>query len=374
MNILVASDKFKGSLTATEACRAIRTGLEEGCANWDTPPQIHTLPVADGGDGIAGTLTVAQSGTWRSCSVHDALGSPVEAGYGIVDNGNTAVIEMAEASGLALLGDRKKAPWSASTFGTGELVLDAVRRGVRQIILGIGGSATNDGGAGMALALGWKFLDASGEKVSDIPDGLPRVATILPPEKPVTSEVLVACDVENPLLGPEGCTRIYGPQKGIKSDEFEIHEARLQHLVKLLGNDAARSASQPGSGAAGGLGFGAAIFLNATLRPGFDLVAGQLDLESHISRADLVITGEGRLDAQTESGKAPAGVARLSREHSKEVYAFCGSKEEGAGRGFAGVFEIRNPDKTLAENMASAAALLQASAKEFATGLVEPVL
>ena len=366
MNILVASDKFKGSLTAAEACEAIQLGLEEGFSKWDNPPQIRSIPVADGGDGIARTLTDAQAGTWHSCSVHDALGASIEAGYGIVDHGTTAVIEMAEASGLARLEDRGKAPWTASTYGTGELLQDTINQGVKQIILGIGGSATNDGGAGMAQALGWRFLDEKEKEIAEIPSGLPRAVIVTPPVDHDLPEVLVACDVENQLLGPEGCTRIYGPQKGIESSDFERHEARLQHLVDLLGEDATDAAAQPGSGAAGGLGFGAQVFLGAKLRPGFELVASQLDLESHVAWANLVITGEGRLDAQTDSGKAPAGVLHLCREQGKPVYAFCGSKETGAGAGFVEAIEIQDSKLSLEVNMAMAAVLLQSRALNFA--------
>lgn len=359
MRILVASDKFKGSLTAGEACTAIAEGLQAGGCHGG---MIQCIPVADGGDGIARTLTDAQSGTWKTCEVADALGSPVAAGYGLIETDRLAIIEMAEASGLALLGNRQKVPWSASTFGTGQLILDAIARGAETIILGIGGSATNDGGAGMARALGWRFLDFAEADIPRIPEGLPNAVTVREPENLKLPRILVACDVDNPLLGPQGCTRVYGPQKGIEENDFKRHEARLEHLVSLLGDFARAVATEPGAGAAGGLGFGARVFARAELRPGFALVAEQLDLESRIAEADLVITGEGKLDAQTGSGKAPAGVLQLARKHGKPVFAFCGMLEEGAGGDFDRVIEIRDPNLGVSENMAKGAIRLRESA------------
>ncbi len=232
MKILIASDKFKGSLTAAEACSAIEKGL---AAPGRT---INIVPVADGGDGMATSLTAALQGEWKTETVRGPLGSFVEAGYGIVNNGSTAVIEMAEASGLALLGGEiRKDPWRATTFGTGELMAAANRRGVDQIILGIGGSASNDGGTGMAEALGFRFLDSRGEQVNSIPANLERVKEIREPDGlDRFPRVTVACDVVNLLRGENGCTRIYGPQKGIESDDFSKHESRLDHLVSLLGD------------------------------------------------------------------------------------------------------------------------------------------
>ena len=368
MNILVASDKFKGSLTAAEACEAIRAGLASGFESRNEAPQIRTLPVADGGDGIAQTLTDALSGEWSTCIVHNALGDRTEAGYGLINDGRVAVIEMAEASGLAQLGNRKKDPWSASTYGTGELIQNATEQGAEKVILGIGGSATIDGGSGMARALGWKFLDFDGTELTNIPATLPDTATIIAPDNPNLPEVIVACDIENPLLGGEDCTRNYGPQKGVEVADFKKFEARIRHLINLLDGDAKSAATEPGSGAAGGLGFGARVFLGATLQSGFDLVADQIQLKEQIEWADVVITGEGRLDAQTDSGKAPAGVLRLCRELEKPAYAFCGSKETGAGSGFVEAMEIQDPELSLEFNMARAAALLEVRALNFANG------
>ncbi len=368
MKILVASDKFKGSLTATEACSCIAAGLRDGLKG--SGHEIRELPVADGGDGMARTLTTASGGRWVTAPVTGPLGDKVLAGYGLIDGGKTAVIEMAEASGLALLGNRPKDPLRATTYGTGELILQALSAGVSEILLGIGGSATNDGGTGMALALGYRFLDAGGEELKELPTGLENVVSIVPPENSILPNVTVACDVTNPLLGPEGCTAIYGPQKGVTPDTFPKHEERLSRLVSLMG-EAGKSASKlPGAGAAGGLGFGAIMFLKARLVHGFDLVAGRLGLDEAIGWADLVITGEGRLDYQSLEGKAPFGVVRLARKKGKQTAAFCGSlADRTLVSEFGPISEIRDPALSLEANMARGPELIRAAARRFASML-----
>jgi len=295
----------------------------------------------------------------------NALGVETGAGFGIIDQGRTAVIEMAEASGLAQLDENALTPRTANTFGTGQLIKAAMKRGVEKIILGIGGSATNDAGTGMALCLGWRFLDGSGDEITSLPADLGRVRKIIPPDEGPLPEIIVACDVVNPLLGPDGCTRIYGPQKGILAAEFAEHEAGLQNLVSLL--DAEEIAAQPGAGAAGGLGFGATVFLSAVLTPGFELVSEILGLEEAVSEADLVITGEGCLDLQSLEGKAPFGVARLAKQQGKELVSFCGLADgEGLGEFFGQIIEIRNPDLSREENMARGKAHLTEAAQRFA--------
>ena len=371
MKILVASDKFKGSLTAPEACAAIAAGLREGLGS--TEVEIRSLPIADGGDGIADTLLAACGGRWVECDVTGPLGDPVKAGYTLLDGGEVAVIEMAKASGLVLVADRTPDPLRASTFGTGSLIAHATAAGVREIVLGIGGSATNDGGTGMAEALGFRFEEEDGTVVTGLPSGLERVARLVPPDKTTFPRVVVACDVTNPLLGERGCTRIYGPQKGITPETFAHHEERLARLVALValvalvGEDGEAAAAVPGSGAAGGLGFGAIVFLGATLVPGFDLVAEKLGLSEAIRDADLVITGEGRLDTQSLQGKGPHGVARLARRFGKRTAAFCGSLERRElEEEFGPVTEIGDPDRSLEENLAAGADLLRDAAKRFA--------
>jgi glycerate 2-kinase len=368
MKILVASDKFKGSLTANEACAAIAAGLREGAAGGSH--EIRCLPIADGGDGIADTLTNAAGGEWITVTVHGPLGNRVTAGYGIIDGGKTAVIEMATASGLALLGDGPLDPGRASTRGTGELILDAIARGVTEVILGIGGSATNDGGTGMALALGYRFFDPDKQPLFDLPFELGRVSTIEAPDSFVCPKVTVACDVTNPLLGPRGCTAIYGPQKGVTTETTAMHEDRLAQLVDATGEKGKLAADTPGAGAAGGLGFGAMVFLDATLVPGFDLVADRLGLVEAVQRADLVITGEGRLDHQSLEGKGPHGVAELARASGKSTAAFCGSLGDRAlESAFGPIVEISDAHLSLAENMAAGAELLRAAARDFAATL-----
>jgi len=337
MKILVASDKFKGSMTAAEACQAIRGGLEMGKAG--CPHQIRCVPIADGGEGMASVITQAKLGKWRQFEVSGPLGDRVRAGFGTIDDGRTAVIEMAEASGMGRLQNRTNNPFSASSFGTGELMKRAQDLGVKHILLGIGGSATNEGGTGMALALGYRFLDSHGDPIAAIPEKLLDAESIVPPaeieEFPL---VTVACDVTNPLLGVNGCTRIYGAQKGISKSAFSRHEKRLEHLVSLLGEAGEDAASQPGSGAAGGLGFGCLVFLRSKLTPGFDLLAEILDLEAQVKWADFIITGEGKIDSQTPQGKAPAEMARLAAKYGKKIVAFCGVHEE-AGLELASRFD-----------------------------------
>lgn len=329
LRLLVAADKFKGSLSGPEACAAIGAGFRDAWGG-EAAVSIRLLPVADGGEGMARALSAARNGTWVEETVADPLGRPVVAGFALIDDGRTAVMEMAEASGLGRLGPGERDPWRASTRGTGQLICRALERGVGRLVLGIGGSATNDGGVGLAAELGIVFRDDAGRPVEDLPADLERVRSIdWSGRRPIPGFV-VACDVTNPLLGPEGSTRVYGPQKGVAAADFARHEARLRHLVSLAGGRGARAAAVPGSGAAGGLGFGCLVFADAELRPGFDLVADLLGLEAAIGEADLIVTGEGRLDGQTLHGKAPAGVAGLARRLGKPVVAFAGAVEESS--------------------------------------------
>lgn len=379
MKILVASDKFKGSLTAAEACHAISAGFAAGFATGFTSRfptadhEIRCLPIADGGDGIARTLCDATGGTWHEAEVTGPLGRSVRAGFALIDDGRRAVIEMATASGLALLEESEKDPERATTRGTGELILEAIARGAEEIILGIGGSATNDGGVGMALALGYQFFDQNQTACTDLPEKLLEIVRIEAPHSRDFPKVTVACDVTNPLLGLNGCTRIYGPQKGITPEMMEGHEERLAHLVSLTGTTGEVASRLPGSGAAGGLGFGAIVFLNATLVPGFDLVAETLGLEDAVQWADLVITGEGRLDHQSLAGKGPSGVIELAKRHHKKTATFCGSLADPALCDvFGPIFEIRDPSLSLAQNLTAGSERLRFAAENFATTLPLP--
>lgn len=327
MRILVAVDKFKGSLSADEVGKAISSGLSKCCPDWE----IVLCPIADGGEGTAEVLVNTLQGRWETIEVLDAQGRPKTCRYGWIEIGDApaAVMEMSTASGLAVVSDLPLDPRCASTFGTGQMIDAAIRRSAHRIMVGIGGSATNDGGIGMAAALGFRFIDSDGQIVSALPSEFERVTKILPPDPIATPSwpiIEVMCDVDNPLLGPFGATRIYGPQKGVRESDMEFFESRLAHLANLVGRDLGHDPrDRPGAGAAGGLGYGLMAFLNATLVNGFERVASVMDLETQIAGADLIITGEGRLDLQTLHGKGPVGVARLARKHGKPVVGLAGS-------------------------------------------------
>lgn len=344
MRVLLAFDKFKDSLTAPAACAVAAAALREKHPDWS----IDECPLADGGEGFASILTRAASGVMSATAVTGPRGAPHTAEFGLVpwqqippsaqtclqlaldrrEPANIAVIEMAAASGLALLPDAQRDPWQTTSQGTGELIAEAARRGVAAIVIGVGGSATNDLGLGALHALGLGFLDASGQKI--IPPIPARWAQIqrLTGEVPATLPPLrIACDVTNPLLGARGAAAIYGPQKGLKSQDL----ARLEHESARLGlllcthsrqSDALMDA--PGAGAAGGIAFGLMAGAGAQLLPGFDLVASWLDLERRIAAADLVITGEGRFDASSLNGKGPGAVATRALQAGKAVQVFAG--------------------------------------------------
>ncbi len=359
MRLLVASDKFKGSLRADEACRAIRDGLAAALPEAD----VDLCPIADGGEGTTAALVAALGGEWRETRVTDARGRPLLARHGWVGARRLAILEMSAASGLALVADLPPDPAQASTLGTGELLL-AAAEGADEVVLGIGGSATNDGGLGMALALGWTFLRADGTPFRPALANVTEAARLAPPARPLPA-IRVACDVDNPLLGPRGATRVYGPQKGVR--DFAWFEARLEHLADLARDHLGRDLRDiPGAGAAGGLGFGLMAFARASLCPGFGLVAGALDLEARLREADLVITGEGRLDRQSLSGKGPGGVAGMARRLGKPVVAFAGSVEPSAATLFDLAVPISSGGDDVAESMRRAGERLRASAESHA--------
>jgi glycerate kinase len=324
MRILIANDKFKGSLPAGKAGFHIKNSLETAFPR----ASFDLCPIADGGEGTALAMTTALAGEWTFGATQDAQGRPIKAPFGWVPETATAVMEMSAASGLAIVEDLELNPLTASTLGTGILIQSALVKGARRILIGIGGSATNDGGLGVALALGYTFKKA-GQAFT------PTLATILEAdrlEKPdalPAFELIVACDVENPLLGPRGATRIYGPQKGVR--DFVWFEQRLAHLADLVRRDLGMDPRDvPGAGAAGGLGFGLMAFLGGRLVSGFDMVATQVGLEARVAAADLVITGEGRLDEQSLQGKGPVGVARLARRLGKKIVGVAGSVDDSA--------------------------------------------
>ncbi|MFF8403394.1 glycerate kinase [Streptomyces sp. NPDC014846] len=321
--VLIAADKFKGSLTAVQVAERVTAGLRRIVPDL----QVEALPVADGGDGTV-DAAVAAGFERREVRVAGPLGREVTAAFAL--RGGTAVVEMAEASGLQRLPAGVFAPLTASTYGSGELLRAALDAGARTIVFGVGGSATTDGGAGMLAALGARFLDGNGEPVSPGGGGLAALARAdlsgLDPRL-ASVELVLASDVDNPLTGPKGAPAVYGPQKGATPDDVETLDAALAHFAKVLegeaGPRAAEYAASPGAGAAGGIGYGA-LLMGARFRAGIEVMLDVLGFAPALERASLVVTGEGSLDEQTLHGKAPAGVAAAARAAGKEVVAVCG--------------------------------------------------
>jgi glycerate kinase len=329
MKIIVAPNSFKGSISATQAAKAITRGVHEAFPE----AEVMEIPVADGGEGTVEALVTARNGRYQWVNVEGPLGDPVLASYGLIDKGHTAVVELASASGYVLVAPAMRDPRRTSTFGFGQL-LDAARKsGARSIIAGIGSSATNDAGAGMAQALGYKFLDDSGRELPRGGAPLLRLehidATGLNPAWRLVT-VMVACDVTNPLTGPDGASFVYGPQKGAEPVTVRLLDRALAHLAEVIERDLGKQVLDvPGGGAAGGTGAGLIAFLDAKLTSGAALVVEASGFDQALKGADLVITGEGRVDAQTAYGKAPGEVARRAEAAAVPVLLIAGSKAEG---------------------------------------------
>jgi glycerate kinase len=358
MRILIAPDKFKESLPAEEVAAAIRDGFRSVF----TQASFDIVPVADGGEGTAGIFLEALGGDWVEAAAHDALGRPIKASYASIPSEKLAVIDMSAASGLWRIAANERDPLKATTFGTGELISDALSRGAGNLLIGLGGSATNDAGVGMAAALGWKFFDEGDAAIIPHPAEFRHIRKILPPPTPLSCNVTGLCDVGNPLLGESGATRIFGPQKGANPDVLATLEESLNHIARLCGEQLGKDYSRvPGAGAAGGLGFGLLAFLQASLESGFSAVARLMNLERRVAEADLVITGEGRLDAQSLHGKAPFEIARLAERHGKPVIGFAGTIQDELP-GFDACIPIANGPLTLDESRLRAAELLRAAA------------
>jgi glycerate kinase len=326
MRIVVAPNAFKGSLSALDAAEAIAEGVQAAASDAD----LVLVPIADGGDGTVDALVAATHGERRTLRVRGPLGDPVDAEYGVIDAGSTAVIEMAKAAGLALVPPSRRDPRITTTYGVGELLQRAYDEGARHFIVGIGGSATNDGGAGMAQALGYHLLDESGHELPPGGLALKRLARIHVGGVHANwkqADVDVACDVTNPLTGPTGASAVYGPQKGATPEMVSELDAALKHFAEIIRRDLGVDVEQlPGAGAAGGLGAGLVAFTGARLRPGAEMVMEALRLDERLQGAQLVITGEGRLDSQTARfGKGPAAVARHARRAGIPVVAIGGS-------------------------------------------------
>ncbi|MDB0056241.1 glycerate kinase [Akkermansiaceae bacterium] len=345
MKVLIACDKFKGSLSAIEACEAIAAGLPQH--------ECELCPIADGGEGFVEAILGSTSGEKVLAQCRDALGREVAAEYALLDDGS-AVIEMSAASGLWRIDEPERDPLFSNTYGTGQLMRHAIEKGATRLLIGIGGSATNDGGVGMAEALGVTFKNADGKTILPVPATFAEIASIdlsgileLPP-------MTVACDVTNPLLGPSGATAIFGPQKGAQPEQLPQLEAALAHLTTLFDCQP----DFPGAGAAGGLGFGLRHFCKAELVSGFDLVAQALHLAEKVAAADLVITGEGSLDAQSLDGKGPTGIAKLARAAGKEVIGIAGHVSEEARPLFDQAYALSSLDLPLETLMKEAGPLL----------------
>ncbi len=334
MKVVIAIDSFKGSMSSLEAGDAIRRGILQA----DPGAEVTVRPLADGGEGTVEALTLGMGGSFQSVTVTRPLGDPVSAQYGMVrESGNnlTAIMEMSAAAGITLIPAKERNPLLTTTRGVGEMIKDAIKRGARRFIIGIGGSVTNDGGAGMLSALGYDFLD---EKGQPIPDGARGLALL---KKIGTEHVLpelgqcsfqIACDVTNPLCGDNGCSAVYGPQKGADPDMIRQMDGWLAAYAQTAREDFPKADPDfPGAGAAGGLGFAFLTFTNAVLESGIQIVLEETRLEDYVKDADIVVTGEGRLDSQTVMGKAPVGVAGIAKKYGKKVLAFSGSVTKDAG-------------------------------------------
>lgn len=330
MKAVIAMDSFKGSLTSMEAGKAAAKGIYKVYPG----AEILVKPLADGGEGTVDALVNGMDGTFETVRVTGPLGQPVDAVYGILRENRTAVMEMAQAAGITLVKKEKRNPLHTTTYGVGEMIRDAIQKGCRRFLMGIGGSATNDGGIGMLQALGYNFLNEKGNPVAPGAAGLKELSFIsdthvIPELK--ECEFHIACDVTNPLCGETGCSAVFGPQKGATSEmvrDMDLWMKQYASLARKLSPKA--DASIPGTGAAGGLGFAFLGFTNAVLESGIHIILKAAHMEEAIKDADFVITGEGRLDSQTAMGKAPAGVASLAKKYHKPVIAFSGSAAKDA--------------------------------------------
>lgn len=368
MRIVIAPDSFKECLSATQVAFAISEGIKRIVSE----AEIVCIPVADGGEGTVEALVTATSGRIVPTPTVDALNRTIQSFYGILGDGRTAVIEMAAASGIELIAPEERKPTITSTFGTGLLLKAAMEAGFTELILGIGGSATNDGGAGMAQALGFKLLDKNDNPIGwgggslgelhkiDCSDVHPMFQKV---------KITVACDVQNPLLGSSGATHIYGAQKGATPEMMEILEKNMVHFARILSQEFGSDYSNiPGAGAAGGLGAGLMAFCKAKLIPGFTLISQLTDLEEHIQKSSLVFTAEGRIDAQTTFGKTISGVAQLGKKYQVPVIALAGMVEGGIEdlykQGLTSAFTIANRPMSLEESKANAAQLIASTSEQ----------
>ena len=369
--IIAAFDSFKGSLTSREAGEAFRRGFMAECPD----AEVEVLAIADGGEGMAEAISEGVGGEMVSVVVSDPLGRKIEARYALINGGATAVIAMSSASGITLLKPEERNPLIASTYGTGELIVDALERGCREVVMGLGGSATNDCGVGMLRALGYRFYDAAGEELCDTISILERVESISTAERhPLLMGVkfTAAVDVDNPLYGAQGAAHIFAPQKGASPEMVERLDRALRHYAEVVDADAADVA---GAGAAGGMGYALHAMLGARMRPGIEIVLALLDFERRAQGASLVVTGEGSIDAQTLHGKAPAGVLAAAQRLGIPVVALGGRVEcedELLAGGFHAVRAITPHDQPtdVAMQRETAIANMESAARELARQII----
>lgn len=363
MKYVIAPDSFKESMTAGDAAAA----MEEGIRSVDPAAECVIIPMSDGGEGFAHAVAAAWGAEWIELDSVDALGRPIRAGYGL--SGHEAVVDIASSAGLEQIAPRDRDVARSSSAGLGILVRDAIARGARRVVIGLGGSATNDAGAGMLVALGARLLDARGRQLAGTLGELGRVASVdlsgLPRELR-SAGFLVASDVTNPLTGPRGATAVFGPQKGVPLDAVAEYDAALGRFALLVGSR--QLAERPGAGAAGGVGFALTAVLNAEIRPGIDVVSGLTDLPQAMSGADLVLTGEGSVDAQTLDGKAPAGIARIAARAGVSVLLFAGRLGRGSEalleHGVTELHQIVDEDVPLSDALANGFANLREATAE----------
>jgi glycerate 2-kinase len=370
VRIIIAPDSYKGSVSALGVADAIERGLLRVFPD----AQVFKVPMADGGEGTVEALVAATGGEILYEAVNGPLGEPVTAHWGILGDGKTAVIEMAAASGLPLVPTERRDPLITTSYGTGQLMKAALDRGLRKMIIGIGGSATNDAGSGMATALGFRFSNAAGEELPFGGAALAQLTEIDLSQVDVRlkdSEIIVACDVDNPLCGPKGASTVYGPQKGATPEMVAELDAALQNFSEFAREATGKAVAEyPGAGAAGGLGAGLMFFTNAVLRPGVEIVIEATGLASLAQTVDLVVTGEGCTDFQTAFGKAPVGVASVAKKHGKPVVCLSGSLGPGAEdvlkHGIDALMSVVPRPMSLDECMQSGAALIEQAAERLA--------
>ena len=368
MKIIIAPDSFKDCLTSPDVAKFIEMGIR----NVFPYANIKLVPMADGGEGTVITLVTATNGEIFHKKVHDPLMREITAHFGVLGDGETAVIEMASASGIELLKENERNPWKTTSYGTGELIKHALKKSCRKIIIGIGGSATNDAGTGMLQALGIQFLDANKCEIESGGGALKDLVSIKTDkldQRLKESKIIIASDVLNPLLGKSGASVVYGPQKGADSNMVIQLDSNLQHFSDVVRQQQGVSVENiPGSGAAGGLGAGILAFLPSEIKQGFDIVKEVVELEKHMQDADLVITAEGKIDSQTAYGKTPAGVAGIAGKYNIPVIAFAGIVDKGINelykKGFSAIIPIANKPMSIDESIKKAGELLIMAAEQ----------